>query len=346
MQYRQIQGTPLTVSTVGFGVWTVGTTWWGVKERATGIALLRRAFELGITFFDTADTYASGEAETILAEALGDVRDRIVIGTKFGYDIYNHPDRPGQQERPHDWSPQYLRKALEGSLRRLGTDHIDLYQLHNPRLDAIRRPDLWDELERAKEEGLIRAFGTALGPAFDLRQAEEGVESIRLRKAPPQIICNLLEQGIGEGIFPTARQHNVSVIARVPHASGLLDGTVKADTTFEPGDHRNWRVTTNARRKAWLEDGIVKVEQLGFLEEGRTMGQAAIQFLLHEPMLASVLPNIYDVAGLEEFAAAADVAPLSDADYARVQSLYAENFGLPVPPAEPAPRQAAAGALP
>ena len=80
MEYRQIQGTPLTVSAVGFGVWTVGTTWWGVRDRAAGIDLLRRAFDLGVTFFDTADTYAGGDAETILAEALGHVRDRIVIG--------------------------------------------------------------------------------------------------------------------------------------------------------------------------------------------------------------------------------------------------------------------------
>lgn len=331
MKYREFKGTGLTVSEVGFGVWTVGTTWWGVKDRADGIALLRRAFDLGITFFDTADTYASGDAETILAEALGDKRDQIVIGSKFGYDIYNHPDRPGQQERPHDWSPGYMRKALEQSLRRLGTDHIDLYQLHNPRIDAIRKDDLFEELERVKEAGLIRAYGVALGPAFDLRQAAEGVESIQLRAAPPQIIYNALEQGIGEPIFPVARERGVSVVARVPHASGLLDGSVKRDTEFAPGDHRNWRVTTNARRKAWLEDGLVKVEQLDFLLDGRTIGQAAIQFILHEGMMASVLPNIYDHAGLEEFAAAPETRPLSDDEFERVQALVARNFGLPEP---------------
>ncbi len=294
MEYRQIKGTPLTVSTVGFGVWTVGTTWWGVKDHDLAVRLLRRAFELGITFFDTADTYASGAAETILHEALGDVRDQIVIGSKFGYDIYNNPERPGQQERPHDWSPGYMRKALEQSLRRLGTDRIDLYQLHNPRLDAIERDDLWAELERAREEGLIRAYGTALGPAFDIRQAEEGVQSIRQRRATPQIIYNALEQEIGAGIFPTANECGASVVVRVPHASGLLDGTIRPDTEFEPGDHRNWRVTTNAKRKAFMEDGLTKVEQLRFLEDGRTLGQAAIQFILHEPSVAAVLPNIYD----------------------------------------------------
>jgi aryl-alcohol dehydrogenase-like predicted oxidoreductase len=333
MQHRQIRGTDLTVSAVGFGVWTVGTTWWGVRDRSVGIDLLRHAFELGITFFDTADTYASGDAEDILREALGDHRDEIVIGTKFGYDIYNFADRPGQQERPHDWSPAYMRRALEGSLKRLGTDHIDFYQLHNPRLDAIERDDLWEELDRAHREGLIRAYGTALGPALDLRQVAEGVATIQKRHATPQIIYNLLEQDLGRGIFPAAHETDRSVIVRVPHSSGLLEGSLTTDTQFEPGDHRNWRVTTNERRKAWLEDGLEKVKQLDFLASGRTIGQAAIQFILQEPAVASILPNIYDRAGVEEYATFDAARPLSSSDYHRVQGLYAANFGLPVPAA-------------
>ncbi|GBD22923.1 General stress protein 69 [bacterium HR29] len=328
MEYRTLAGTDLTISAVGFGVWTVGTTWWGIKDRQVGIRLLREAFDLGITFFDTADTYAAGEAETILHDALGEVRDRIVIGTKFGYDIYNYPESHGQRERPHDWSPSYMRKALEGSLRRLGTDYVDYYQLHNPRLDAIARDDLWEELERAKREGLIRAYGVALGPALDLRQVDEGVAAIERRGAPPQIIYNIFEQELGRAIFPVARAHGVGVLVRVPHASGLLDGTVKPTTTFEPGDHRFWRVTTDERRKAWLEDGLRKVERLRFLTEGRTLGQAAIQFVLHEPCVASVLPNIYDSAQLREFACYDQARLLSDDEYQQVQALAARNFDL------------------
>lgn len=330
MQYRTIAGTGLTVSTVGFGVWTVGTTWWGVRERATGIALLRRAFDLGITFFDTADTYANGDAETILRDALGSRRDEIVIGTKFGYDIYNNAEREGQQERPHDWSPAYLRRAVTGSLQRLGTGYIDLYQLHNPRIETIQdADDLWGELDRLRDEGLIRAYGVALGPAFDLRQAHEGIAAIRRRKATPQIIYNLLEQGIGKAIFPVAAEHGCSVVARVPHASGLLEGTLHEETTFPPGDHRNWRMTTNERKKAWLLDGLEKVRQLGFLGEGRELARAAIQFILHEPTMASILPNIYDETGLDAFAAAAALPPMSDDEFERVQALYRANFGLP-----------------
>ncbi|MEF2279273.1 aldo/keto reductase [Deinococcus sp. YIM 134068] len=329
MEYRKLLGTDLTVSAVGFGVWTVGTTWWGVKDEDMAVRLLRRAYDLGVTFFDNADTYASGRAEEIQRRALGDVRDRIVIGTKFGYDIYNHPDRPGQQERPHDWTPAYLRRALEGSLKRLGTDRIDYYQLHNCRLDAIRNDDLWAELDQLKSEGLIRAYGTALGPALNERQIEEGIASVRERRAPTQIIYNLLEQVLGEQILPVAEQEGVGVMARVPHASGLLEGYMTLDTEFEPGDHRNWRMTTNARRKAWMEDGLKKVEQLNerFLD-GRTIGQLALQFALRSPAMASILPNIYDEKGLEEYAATFAAAPLTDAEYDEIQALYRDNFGL------------------
>ena len=333
MEYRKLLGTDLTVSSVGFGVWTVGTTWWGVKDEAMGKRLLRQAYEQGVTFFDNGDTYASGRAEEMQREALGDVRDELVVATKFGYDIYNNPERPGQQERPHDWTPAYVRKALEGSLKRLGTDRIDYYQMHNPRLGAIQKgsavaDDLFAELETLKSEGLIRAYGTALGPALNERQTLEGIASVRERRAPTQIIYNLLEQLLGAPILPVAEQEGVGVLARVPHASGLLEGYMDMNTTFEPGDHRNWRMTTNEKRKAWMEDGLKKVELLQPLLNGRHISQLALQFALHSRAMASVIPNIYDEAGLKRYTSLDSVAPLTEQEYSQIQALYAENFGL------------------
>ena len=328
MEYRNLLGTDLNVSSVGFGVWTVGTTWWGVKDEEMGKRLLRQAFEQGVTFFDNGDTYASGRAEEMQREALGDVRDQLVVATKFGYDIYNNPERPGQQERPHDWTPAYLRKALEQSLKRLGTDRIDYYQLHNPRLEAIRNDELFAELEALKSEGLIRAYGTALGPALNERQIEEGIASVKERRAPTQIIYNLLEQLLGAPILPVAEAEGVGVLARVPHASGLLEGYMDMNTTFEPGDHRNWRMTTNEKRKAWMEDGLKKVELLQPFLNGRHISQLALQFALHSPVMASVIPNIYDEAGLKLYTSLDSVAPLTEQEYNQIQTLYADNFGL------------------
>src|SRR3712207_9509882 len=100
MRYVQFGDTGMHVSQLGFGVWTVGTTWWGIKDKQVGIDLLRRAYDLGVTFFDTASTYGDGRGEEIVAEALGDVRERIVIATKGGYNWYEPKERRGQQERP------------------------------------------------------------------------------------------------------------------------------------------------------------------------------------------------------------------------------------------------------
>lgn len=334
MKYRPLTGTPLKVSEVGFGLWTIGTTMWGVAgdDYTTGVGLLRKALDLGINFFDTADVYGDGKGETLLAKAFAGRRDEIVIATKFGYDFYNHPGvQPGQRERPHNWTPAYIRTACERSLQRLQTDWIDLYQLHNPRLDAIRNDEIFETLDALKREGKILSYGTALGPAIDVRQIDEGIATITERHAPTQIIYNLLEQMLGEKILPVARTAgNTNVFVRVPHSSGLLEGAFDTTTTFDKNDHRSFRVTNDEKRKAWLLDGLKKVEQLGFLtgKTGRTIGQAAIQFILAAPAIGSVLPNIYNERQLTEFAT--DTPPLTTDELASVARLYAGNFGLPV----------------
>lgn len=337
MQYRNFGSTDLKASVVGFGVWTVSTRMWGVTEEDLRLRLLHQAFELGVTFYDTADVYGDGLGETILAQALGEHRAEMTIATKFGYDFYTAPgEQPGQRERPHDWSPDYVKRACEESLKRLNTDYIDLYQLHNPRVDALRRDDLFAALEELKAEGKIRHYGCALGPAIDIRQAEEGAVAFRERRMTSvQIIFNLLEQMLGPVVFDAARETGGGVMVRVPHASGLLEGSYTNETEFAPGDHRNFRVSTNEKRKAWLEDGLKKVEQLDFLLKGtgRTLGQAALQWLWSEPLLATALPNIYDEKQLEELCAAPDKSPLTPEEWAKVQELYARNFGLEAPPA-------------
>lgn len=331
MRTRTLPGTDIAVSEIGFGVWTVGTAWWGIKDEATGTALLARAFDRGITFYDTSDTYGNGFGEEILRKALGAHRESLQIATKFGYDFYTYAgERTGQQEIPHDWSPAYCRRACEESLRRLGTDRIDLYQLHNPRMDAVMRDDLFGTLEDLKAEGKIRAYGAALGPAIG--GTEHGNEVIAARPITSlQIIYNLLEQDPGRTFFPLAIERGVGIIVRVPHSSGMLEGKYTSETTFAPGDHRNHR------KKAWLVDGLKKVERLAFLTEGtgRTLAQAALRFVLAQAPIVAALPNIYSAEQLEEFAAASDVADLTPAELAEIDGLYARNFDIVAAPPGP-----------
>lgn len=324
MQYRKIAGGDIEVSTVGFGVWTISTTWWGITDDKIGLELLRRAYDLGINFIDTADTYGNGKGETMVADALRDVRDKVVIATKFGYDFYKHGEkRDGQRELPHDFSPRFVRYALEQSLQRLRTDYIDIYQLHNPRMTAIESDELFATLEDLKAEGKIRHYGPALGPAIGWE--EEGLAAVRTRNIDVmQIIHNMFEQDPGRSLISAAEKKGVSVFTRVPHSSGLLEGKYTKDTTFSPSDHRSHRP------REWLIEGLKKLESVAFLTEGtgRTIGQAAIQWILASPACVSVLPNIYNAEQLEEFAAAADVPELTESELQRVAQLYEQNFGV------------------
>jgi len=340
MRYRNFPGTEIQASAIGFGVWTVATTWWGITDRQVGIDLLHRAYELGITFYDTADTYSDGAAETILAEAFTpSQRAELTIATKFGYDIYNSTPDPSQRERPQNWEPSYLRFALEQSLTRLETDHIDFYQMHNPRIEALQRDDLLAELEALKQEGKIRAYGATLGPAINDRQIDETAYIIEQTKMDAvQIIYNLFEQQIGAPNFERAEQMGKGMLARVPHASGLLEGNLHQDVTFAPGDHRNWRMTTNEAKRQWLDRGLLKVDKLGFIAEeaGRTLGQAALQFILAQPSMVTVLPNIYDIPQLEELAQTTDTPPLSAEELRKLADLHAHDYYLDSDAVEPA----------
>jgi aryl-alcohol dehydrogenase-like predicted oxidoreductase len=326
MKYRRLGRTELMLSEVGFGVWSVATTWWGVTDHDLGRRLLRQAFDLGINFYDTADVYGNGLGETMLAEALADVpRDRVVIATKFGYDFYNHArERSGHRELPQDFSPAFVRRALEESLRRLRTDYVDLYQLHNPRLWAIERDDLFQLLEDLQREGKVRYIGVALGP--DIGWEEEGIASMRQRRVHSlQIIYSILEQQPARRFFPVAHETETGLLARVPHASGLLDGTYTPGMTFPESDHRSHR------KREWLERSLRRVEKIGFVhgpDTGRTIAQAAIQFCLSEPAIASVLPNITNERELQEFATAPDTPPLSQEEVSRLHDLFDHDFYL------------------
>jgi len=324
MEYRALGQTTLRPSVVGFGLWTLSTGWWGEYTDAEAVALLRDARALGINFFDASDSYGNGRSEEQLGEAFGN-DPNVIIATKGGYDFYTHADeRRGQREIPQDFNPAHIRRACDESLRRLRRDRIEFYQLHNPKMDTIERDETFACLDDLVREGKIASYGVALGPAIGWEH--EGVKVARERNiAAMQIIYNMLEQYPGRAHIAAARDGGASVIVRVPHSSGLLEGHYTIDTVFPENDHRRHRP------RAWLVDGLTKVEQLRFLTDARpgaTLGQVAIQWLLADPVITTTLPNIYNREQLAEFAGACDIAPLTPAELARIQALYESNFGL------------------
>ncbi|HEX5614255.1 MAG TPA: aldo/keto reductase [Acidimicrobiia bacterium] len=322
MRYRKFGTSDLEVSEVGLGTWTLASDWWGRVDDPD--AIIAAAFDAGVTFIDTAPVYgADAIGETMLASFLAAHRDEIVITTKCGYDIDAPRQYPGQSERPQDFTPAGVRAQLEQSLRRLGTDRVDLYQLHNTRIEPILDDDLWAELEALRTEGKIRELGVALGPAIGW--VEEGNRAIDERPIVSlQTVFNILEQepGLTFAARPRVRNGEVGLISRVPHASDTLSGKITKDTVFDPKDHRSHRNRDN------MLDNFEKAETLAFLwspETGRTIGQAAIAGILANPAFTCVIPTVLSADEMTEYAAAADL-PLSAAERSELDSLWERNF--------------------
>jgi aryl-alcohol dehydrogenase-like predicted oxidoreductase len=331
MKFRTLPETDIRVSEIGFGLWTISTGWWGQFTEGEAIALMHKALDLGITLFDAADTYGNGLSEDLIAKAFPKQRDQIVIATKVGYNFYDHGnERRGQREIPQDFSVPFIRDAVEKALKRLHTDHIDILQLHNIRMPQVEDDALWTLMEDLVKEGKIRAHGAALGPAIGWLY--EGVDCVHRRR--PHIlqhIYNTLEphpgrQLMDEGdalVTADGKTPRTRYLIRVTHSSGMLEGKYTKDTVFPPTDHRSHRP------KSWLINGLKKIETLQFLVgPGRTLGQAALQWLLADERVACCLPNIYEAEQLKEFAAASESPALTKDELARIAELAASNFGI------------------
>ena len=307
MRYRRFGRSDLEVSEVGFGVWTLASDWWGVVEDKQG--LLHAALDTGINFIDTAPVYGEGGfGEALLADVLKAQRDEIVLTTKCGYDIDAARKFPGQSERPYDWEPASIRLQLEVSLQRLGTDYIDLYQLHNTRIEPIRSDGLWEELEKFRDEGKVRELGVALGPrsAGSTKASKPcaPATSCRCRRCST---CSSRSRGARSRPSPpspTGASGSSPRAARVRHALG----SHHARHGVPPEDHRSHRNRDN------MLDNFDKAETLSFLWEGtgRTVGQAAIAGILANPAFTTVLPTCVNVDDVREYSAASDLPLTAD----------------------------------
>ena len=327
MKFRKLPRTDLVLSEVGFGVWTVATNWWGKIEDADKAALLENAVEEGINFFDTADTYGDGFGEEILATVLGHKRNNIVIATKFGYDIYDPTPREGHKERAQKFDKEFVKYACEQSLRRLGTDYIDLYQAHNIKLADLEHDELFETLEQLQFEGKIRHYGVALGP--DIGWVEEGEYTLTQRQvASAQVIYSIMEQDPAKHFMTLAEENEVGLLSRVPHASNTLTGEFDDGLpTFDADDHRAHR------KNEWLEEAMKKVARVRFLvqEDTRTMAQSAIQFVLKQPSIISVLPNFTNLSELKEYTSALETPEISDEEQAKLDELWEHGFDVSEP---------------
>lgn len=319
MKYRLLGQTGFRVSEVGLGTWPMGgpTPWeqgyisYGPVNDAESLRAIRRARELGVNFIDTADIYGDGHAEELIAQALGNDQE-CYIATKVGYDMYG-----GRQGKV--WTAEHLDYACEQSLRRLQRETIDLYQLHTPPLEVIRRGEVFHALEKLIERGKIRHYGVSV------ITAEDAVEALaQAQPATFQVAFNLLNQRHIDDLFPIVRQRGTGIIVRSPLASGFLTGTITPDHVFPETDHRS---RTSPEQ---LTQQLAKVSKLRFLVKPpvRTPSQAALAYILSYDAVSVIIPGAMSLPELEDNVSASDVSPLPAEDVRAAEALYREGFGL------------------
>jgi aryl-alcohol dehydrogenase-like predicted oxidoreductase len=323
MKYRKLGRSGIKVSEIGFGAWTIGLDWWGKKiDDDEAIRMLKRAYDLGINFYETADMYGNGKSEKIVSQAFKDMRDEVVYSTKWGYDMYD-AIQIGHNELLQKHNPEFLKYALQQSLNRLQTDYIDIYSLHNPKMDAIKNDSLFISLDRLVQSTKIKSHGVALGPAIGWK--DEGLLAIEKRNITClQTVFNLLEQDPGRAFLNAARKKNddVGIMVRVPDASGVLTGKVNEKTAFDKNDHRS------NRKKEWILEAMQKVEKMKPIAnaKGWSISQLAIKFILSQKEISVVLPTVIDVEEIESFAEMADGNYLGENEMAEIADLYNNNF--------------------
>lgn len=317
MKFKQLGKSGIKVSEIGFGAWTIALNWWGKEiQEDEAKRMLRKAYDLGINFFETGDMYGKGKSEKLMGEVLKDVRNEIIISTKYGYD-FEKVDQIGHSELPQKFDREFTQKALDASLTRLQTDHIDVYGLHNPKLRHIRDDSIFQTLDKFMEDGKIRTYQVALGPAIGWTQ--EGLEAMdRKNVSAVQTVYNILEQSPGNELLEKAIKKDVGILVRVPDASGILTGKVNADTKIDEKDHRA------VRKGEWIKSALQKVEQLRPIAERNdlTITELAIKFILSKPGISSVLPTVISVEEIEQFAAMSDGRYINSSDLKEVSELF------------------------
>jgi aryl-alcohol dehydrogenase-like predicted oxidoreductase len=325
MERRKFGDTKLEVSAVALGCWIFGVDWWGHYTQEDCDRLCSFSMDQGVTFFDNGDAYGNGRAETLFGNWMKTAkvdRSRVEIGGKFGYDFYSDPGVPGgHSERKQDFSPKFIRFALEQSLKRLQTDYIDLYMAHNIKLPQFR-DDMFEECEKLKQEGKIKVWGVSLGPAIGWR--EEGIEALMKHNAKAvQTVYNLFEQSPGREFCETARAYKAGVLARVHDNSSILKDVVKLDSNIEKTDHRKFR------DQFWKIYGLKKLELIRPLAAAHnmTVHQLACKWLLMDPALTSITGTLLNEHEIKEACDATDKPNLTRQEMEQLAADYAKDLG-------------------
>lgn len=303
MNYRQFGKTEMQVSEIGLGAWQLANPDWGATDSNEAVQIVQKSLDEGCNFFDTAPGYNRGKSEEFLGQVLKPVRQDVILCTKFGH----------SPEYVTDFSVGAIRPSLEGSLRRLQTDYVDILLLHNPPSELMHGASpQYAELEQLKQEGKIREFGVSLDDIDSMKTVLETTNSKAL-----EIYFNIFSQDLAT-LFPLAEEKGVGLIVKVPLDSGWLTGKYNAASTFD-GVRGRWPEEVIARR------GALVAQLQAIIPDDQSLVHTALQYILAYPAISTIIPGGKTVAqALENIKAASNQLPQDTFD--RICQLWEQEL--------------------
>lgn len=316
MEYRALGRTGWNISAIGFGAWGIGGDAWGKTDDRESLATLHRAIDLGVTFIDTADVYGDGHSEQLIAQVRKARSEELIIATKAGRRLNPHVAAGYTREN--------LTAFVERSLRNLETEAIDLLQLHCPPSEVYDLPEVFGVLDELVQQGKLRYYGVSV------ERVDEAMRAIQYPNVQSvQIIFNMFRLKPAEAFFAAARARQIGILARVPLASGLLSGKLRADTRFAQNDHRNYNRHGESFDQGETfsgvdyETGLQAVEELRQLvPQGASLAQLALRWILMFPEVTAAIPGAKTPAQAQDNVQAASLPVLDATTRSRVQEIY------------------------
>ncbi|HNR01483.1 MAG TPA: aldo/keto reductase [Anaerolineaceae bacterium] len=319
MQYRELGRTRWKVSALSFGAWAMGGTWGPVQEEES-LAALRRALDLGVNFFDTADVYGDGLSERLIAQLRKGTSQPIHIATKAGRRLDPHT-APG-------YNRANLTAFVERSLKNLDTEALDLLQLHCPPTEVYYMPEVFGVLDDLVKAGKLQYYGVSV------EKVEEALKAIEYPNVQTvQIIFNLFRQRPSDLFFAQAKLRKVGILARVPLSSGMLTGKFTRDSRFDQEDHRAFNRAGEAFDRGETFSGVDYETGLNAVDElkticppGMSLTQFALRWILMFDAVTCAIPGAKRPSQAEENFSAADLPPLSDEVMKAAKIIYEQQI--------------------
>lgn len=321
LNYRELGKSGIMISEIGMGLWAAGGDAWGQTEDDKILDAVDYALDAGINFFDTADVYGNGHSEELLGQAMQGRRDQFIVATKIGWFDFD-----GEKGQSAYTTPEKLIAGVESNLRRLDTDYIDVIQSHIDFRDPTMEVFL-EGFQTLQRDGKVRAYGVSTSD-FEYLQAFNADGNC----ATLQIDYSILNRTPEAEILPYCQEQNIGVIVRGALAMGILTGKYTPETRFEEGDFRKRWHENPDEYEIYLDD-LQKVDALRPLAEDRSLAQLALQFVIANPAVTTVIPGVKNVGQMKSNLGAGLLPPLTEEELQQIDAIVPPGGGRKIWPA-------------